>query len=100
MSAGLPPIDPATLPADIRNGSSTRRQSYEAGLSFERQLVQQLTTTMAQTTKDESDAAGDSGDAASQTYQQMIPDALTDAVMSAGGLGLARQLMPPQETKR
>jgi hypothetical protein len=100
MSAGLPPIDAASLPADVRKGSSSQRQSYEAGLSFERQLVQQLTTTMAKTTKDEADANGDGGDAATQAYQQMIPDALTDAVMSAGGLGLARQLMTAQAAKR
>ena len=39
MSAALPPIDNAFLPADVRNGTKERRQQYDAALSFERQLV-------------------------------------------------------------
>jgi Rod binding domain-containing protein len=102
MSA-LPPIDSALLPADIRNGSQDRKNAYEAGLSFEQMLVQQLAKSLADTTQtdtsddstdDSTDSTGGS-DAATQTYTGMLPDALTDGIMSAGGLGIARSLMPP-----
>ena len=95
----LPPIDQATLPADIRNGSKQDKQAYTAALGFERMLVGELTKQMAETAKpagsDDSDSGdgsdnGQSTDAASSMYMQMLPDQLADAVTSAGGLGLAQ----------
>jgi Rod binding domain-containing protein len=101
ISSGLPPIDQSTLPADIRNGSPERKKSYEAALGFERMFLQELTKTLAQSSGlDGSDSSADSGgdsdgsDVATQTYQSMLPQTLTDNLMSAGGLGLARQLVP------
>ena len=87
----LPPIDPAALPADVRNGTPQQRKSYEAALGFERMLVQQLTKAMADTTKtggDEDDSSG----AATSTYRAMLPDALADGITASGGLGLAGQI--------
>ena len=49
MSAALPPIDNAFLPADVRNGTKERRQQYDAALSFERQLVGELTKQLSKT---------------------------------------------------
>jgi Rod binding domain-containing protein len=83
------------LPADVRNGSKTDQDNYKAGLQFERQLVEQLTQTMADTTKAASggDDSDDSGsDAATNSYKQMLPGVMADAVMGAGGLGLARTI--------
>jgi Rod binding domain-containing protein len=92
----LPPIDAAALPADIRNASADRRKTYEAALGFERMLLQQLTKSLADTAKP---AGGDEdADAASTTYKSMLPDTLADGIISAGGLGLARSLVP-QEPK-
>ena len=82
--AGLPPIDRSLLPADIRGAAPTRKDAYEAGLGFERLLVQQLSESLADSTRDA--LGGDS------PYASLLPDALTDGVMSGGGLGLARQL--------
>ena len=104
ISSGLPPIDQRTLPADIRNGSTERKQSYEAALGFERMFLQELTKTLADTAgsgdSGSDDGSGDSSgggtDVATQTYQSMLPQTLTDNIMSAGGLGLARQLVPVQ----
>ena len=82
--AGLPPIDQALLPADLRNAPAAQRDAYRSALGFEQLLVQQLTTSVADSTKDA--FGGDS------PYASMLPDALADAVMNGGGLGLAPQL--------
>ena len=89
MSAALPPIDNAFLPADVRNGTKERRQQYDAALSFERQLVGELTKQLSKTA---APADEDETSAATQTYRDMLPGALADVVMSEGGLGLAIQI--------
>jgi Rod binding domain-containing protein len=92
MSA-LPPIDNSLLPADVRNGSKADKDNYTAGLTFERQLVEQLTQIMADTTKAEGQGNGDDGSsAATDSYKQMLPGVMADSIMSAGGLGLARTI--------
>jgi Rod binding domain-containing protein len=90
----LPPIDQATLPADIRNGSPADKKAYTAALGFERMLLGELTKQMAETAKpiDGSDGEDQPTDAASSTYMQMLPDQLADAVTQNGGIGLARNL--------
>jgi Rod binding domain-containing protein len=90
---GTAPIDNSMLPADVRNGSQSDQDNYKAALQFERQLVEQLTQTMADTTK-AATAGGDddAGDASTQSYKQMLPGVMADAVMGAGGLGLARTI--------
>jgi Rod binding domain-containing protein len=107
----LPPIDQATLPADIRNGSKQDKQAYTAALGFERMLLGELTKQMAETAKpagsDDSDSSGSgdgtdssqSTDAASSMYQQMLPDQLADAVTESGGLGLARSFYDSMKGK-
>jgi Rod binding domain-containing protein len=94
---GLPPIDQATLPAEVRNGSKQDKQEYAAALGFERMLLGELTKAMADTAKpaDGGDSGEDGGtsqpqDAASAMYMQMLPDQLADAVTANGGLGLAQ----------
>jgi Rod binding domain-containing protein len=94
----LPPIDSSLLPADIRNGSADRKKTYEAALGFERMLVQQLAKSLADTTKP-LEGEDEGADAATQTYQSMLPDSLADSVMSAGGLGLARSFVPQEKAK-
>jgi len=92
--AGLPPIDQALLPADIRQAAPARKDAYEAGLGFERLLVQQLSNSLTDSARDA--LGGDS------PYASLLPDALTDGVIAGGGLGLARQLAdaiaPPDAT--
>jgi Rod binding domain-containing protein len=103
----LPPIDQATLPADIRNGSKQDKQAYTAALGFERMLLGELTKQMAETAKP-AGSDGDSGDgsdggqptdAASSMYMQMLPDQLADAVTQNGGLGLARNFYDSMKGK-
>jgi Rod binding domain-containing protein len=95
----LPIIDRSLMPADIREAGPQRRKEYSAALGFERMLIQQLTQSLADSARS---ASEEEGDAASQTYRAMLPDTLADAITAAGGLGLARDLMPPanEETKR
>jgi Rod binding domain-containing protein len=103
LGAGLPPVDQSALPADVRKGTKTEKQTYAAALGFERMLVGELTKSMLQTASadNSSDSSSDSGDGSSASpspdatttmYQQMLPDQLADAVTSAGGIGLAGQL--------
>ena len=92
----LPPIDASVLPADIRNGSPERKQTYTAALGFERMLVSELAKSMTKTAQDD----GDSGsDAATSTYRDLLPGALADGIVAGGGLGLARQLTPAEDPK-
>jgi hypothetical protein len=91
MSA-LPPVDSTLLPPDIQQAPQARKDAYTAALGFEQQLVQQLTTSLADSTRDA--LGGDS------PYANLLPQAMSDGIMNAGGLGLARQLAdsisPPQ----
>jgi Rod binding domain-containing protein len=80
----LPPIDQSQLPADIRSAAPARKDAYEAGLGFEQLLVQQLSRSLTDSPRDA--MGGDS------PYASLLPDALTDGLMSGGGLGLARQI--------
>lgn len=80
----VPPIDSTLLPADIRSGPQERKDAYAAALGFEQLLVRQLTESMASSSR--SAMGGDS------PYASLMPQAMADGLMDAGGLGLARQL--------
>jgi Rod binding domain-containing protein len=110
-SASVPPVNQALEPADIRNGNAQAKQAYQEALGFEDILMQQLSTALANTVtsptddsslgsddSDESDDSDDSSggilgsDSSTSGFASLIPTALTDSVMSAGGLGIADQL--------
>jgi Rod binding domain-containing protein len=100
----LPPIDAALQPADIRNGDAKAKQAYQEALGFEDMLFQQLTQEMAKTVTGSggTDGSGDSSDSSSGSilgsdpstsmFAGMIPTALTQSIMSGGGVGIADQL--------
>jgi hypothetical protein len=109
LSGGLPPINPATEPADIRNGGPTAQKAYQEALGFEDILVNQLSQELASTVSspgdsldsgtsgDSSGSSGSSGgilgsDPSTSAFSNMIPQALTSSIMSAGGLGIAARL--------
>jgi hypothetical protein len=87
---GLPPIDASLYPADVRKAGPKAERLYEAALGFERMLVSQLTTTLAQTAG--ADDGGDDSDSASQIYRGLLPGSLADSIQQGGGLGLAHDL--------
>jgi Rod binding domain-containing protein len=106
-ASSLPPIDQSLMPADIRNGNPQAKQAYREALGFEDILVQQLTQQLAQTVTSpggdsSDDGSGDSSDASSggilgsdsstSMFASMIPTALTQSIMSGGGVGAADSL--------
>jgi Rod binding domain-containing protein len=106
-AANLPPINSALLPADIRNGNAKAKQAYQEALGFEDVLMQQLTQQLADTVTspggDSSDSSsGGSSDSSSggllgsdpstSAFASLIPTALTQSIMSGGGVGIADRL--------
>lgn len=79
---GLPPVPAAALPRDVREGSRSDREAYEAALGFERMLVAKLVET-AMPEREGEDAS---------PYAHAVTGAFADGLMTAGGLGLARQI--------
>jgi hypothetical protein len=76
---GLPAISDTLLPRDVRAGSNADKQAYKAALGFEQVLVGELVKEMSP----------------SLTYSprgDAVADALTEALTSAGGIGIAPQL--------
>jgi Rod binding domain-containing protein len=104
-AANLPPIDSALLPADIRRGDAQAKQAYKEALGFEDILMQQLTQQLANTVTSPGGASSDSGDSSdsasggilgsdpsTNAFASLIPTALTQSVMSGGGVGIADRL--------
>ena len=109
-SAGIPNLNVATVPANIRNGGSTAMKAYSEGLAFEDMLVNELSQQLSKTmfggtgvdgsslSDGSSSAGGSSGTDGSSSssmlggasaYASMIPQTLTSSIMSNGGLGMA-----------
>lgn len=88
--SSLPPVDQALLPAAVRNGTKQQKEQYDAALQFERTLVNQMTESMMKTAS--VGGEDDTDSAATKIMKESIPGHLADAIMGAGGLGLAQQL--------
>jgi hypothetical protein len=89
----LPPVDPAALPADVRAAGPEARRLYTVALGFERMLLEELTSELAESTSvgaEDEDAGGLS--AASGTLREQLPGILSDALTASGGIGLAPEL--------
>lgn len=103
-------VMPTVLPPDVRKAGAKGEQLYQAALGFEQMLTLQLTNQLAATMQgtdgtDGSDPSSDSSsdDPSSQSIfpsdsssssmvSQMLPQALSDGITQAGGLGIAHQL--------
>jgi Rod binding domain-containing protein len=101
-------VIPTVLPPDVRKAGPKGEQLYQAALGFEQMLTQQLTDELAKTMQgadgaDGSDDSSSSNDPSSQSIfpsesssssmvGQMLPQALSDGITQAGGLGIAHQL--------
>jgi Rod binding domain-containing protein len=93
----IAPVDlPAgvTLPPEVRAAGAAVQQQYRSALSFERVLLGQLTKAMQATVPtDGEDGEDGSTSAATQTYKDMLPDQMADALVAGGGIGLASDLV-------
>jgi hypothetical protein len=108
LGSSTPIVDQSREPLSVREGGSAAQKAYNTGLSFEQVLVGQLTQELAQTaglgdgsdgsSSDDSSSDDSSSDDSSSVfgsdpgaseYAQLLPDALTNSIMSDGGLGLA-----------
>ncbi len=96
-----PVVNQALEPTWVRNGSASTQRAYQAALSFEQTLVEQLAHSLTATSGlgGESSAEGEEGGegggsstAGSGELSSMLPQALASGVMNAGGLGLAAEL--------
>jgi Rod binding domain-containing protein len=102
-ATGLPAVDEANAPASIRNGSATVKQAYSSARGFEEMLLQQLSSSLVQSSglsgegESSGEGAGEEGSSEGGSQASMLssllPQTLTEGVMRAGGLGLAGQLM-------
>ena len=104
--AGIPNLNVADIPANIRNGDSKAKQAYSEGLAFEDMLVnelsQQLANTMYGGSSTDGSSSGDGSDGSdgsssggllsgASAYASLIPQTLTSSIMDGGGLGMAEQ---------
>lgn len=105
--AGIPSLNVADIPANIRNGNSDAKQAYSEGLAFESVLVNELSQQLANTmyggtgadgtTSDDGldgSAGSDSGTdllGGTGAYASLFPQALTSSIMSGGGVGVAEE---------
>ncbi|HEX7083899.1 MAG TPA: hypothetical protein VF186_07270 [Gaiellaceae bacterium] len=95
MTEGLPPIDQSLVPANVRAAGADAIKRYDAALSFEGMLDEQLAQALTQTLQgpgDGSDGDGTSTDAATSLTLQLLPQSLAQGLVAAGGTGLAAQL--------
>ena len=94
----IAPVDlPAgiSLPPEIRAAGTGAQQEYRSALAFERVLLGQLAKAMQATVAQDGD-----GSAATQTYKDMLPDTMADALVAGGGIGLASDLVRSLRTEQ
>jgi hypothetical protein len=104
-NAGIPNLNVADIPANIRNGDSKAKQAYSEGLAFEDMLVNELSqqpNTMYGGSGTDGSASGDGSGGSdgsssggllsgASAYASLIPQTLTSSIMDGGGLGMAEQ---------
>ena len=76
--------------AQLPIGTPARTPEEKAAFGFERMLLGQLTEQLAKSVQRDEETES----AATATYRDMLPDALADALVAGGGLGLAKSLTP------
>lgn len=88
--AALPILGPGVqLPAAVRNGDQQRKDEYRAALSFERTMLLEMTKQLAKTTQSSED---EGTTATTKAYRDQLPTMLADALIGAGGIGIAADI--------
>jgi Rod binding domain-containing protein len=88
----LPPVDPAAIPADVRAAGPEARQLYAVALGFERMLLEELTSELAEASPVGDDEDSEGFGAVSGMLREQLPGILADALTAGGGIGLAPEL--------
>jgi hypothetical protein len=78
----LPPIADTALPREVRAGSAEDQRLYKAALGFEKVMLGELVKELTKATPALADGPRSGA----------VADAMTDALASAGGIGLAPRL--------
>ena len=86
----IAPLGGATQAGAVGAAKAAPTKADEAGEGFERMLLGQLTEQLAKSVQRDEETES----AATATYRDMLPDALADALVAGGGLGLAKSLTP------
>src|SRR5580693_5767349 len=79
-SAGIPSLNVAEIPENIRNGNNTAKQAYTEGLAFENVLVNELSQQLANTMY-----GGSGTDAASSSDGSSGSDSSSSGLLSGAG---------------
>jgi Rod binding domain-containing protein len=82
-------INDASLPAEIRRGTTQQKQDFKAALGFEQMLVGQLVKSMV----------GTDGPLAEGPYASEMQDTMSSALVGGTGFGLAQQLYKEMQSK-
>ncbi|MGH2937040.1 MAG: hypothetical protein ACRDPE_02845 [Solirubrobacterales bacterium] len=88
----------ATVPKSIRDEGADAVQGFRAALSFESMLLKQMLTealpeSPTGSTEEEGFGGGEEGNAFSATPTPVsLPETVAEAVVGAGGLGLATEM--------
>ena len=82
-TSALPDVPVSAMPADVRAGSAEDKKAFKAALGFERILLGELVQDMTK-----------AGGLADSPRAGAIEDAMSDALVGSGGLGLGSQLFP------
>jgi hypothetical protein len=89
----------AAIPADVRAEGSGAVKGYRAALEFESMLLKQMLTEALPEnpagTTTEGEGEGESGEGGSSSFAPTLtslPEQVTESILSAGGLGLAKQM--------
>ena len=86
--SALPSVPASALPAEVRAGSLAEQKGYRAALGFERILLGELVQDMTK-----------AGGLADSPRAGAIEDAMSDALLGGGGLGLGLQLFRDMHPK-
>jgi len=85
-------------PASVRTGSPAVKQAYGEALDFESVLVNQLCESLLSSSGlGSSNGLGGGASGGVSGFASLLPGALSSAIMSDGGLGLASQMLPSFE---
>jgi len=82
----LPPLAPGAIPASVRDRGPEAVRSFRAGLGFERLLLSELLAAAVP------EPSGEEDGAPADPRLGMLPEALADAIVAGGGIGLAAQI--------